>query len=85
MKILVQFDSYAMDYEIKGEIGGMGGIDGVEAVTLMRKIAGDAPHFCIELEIDDEKMEPVREKLDRYRSQYGGQISNTVVTTYRTV
>ena len=85
MKVLVQFDSYAMDYEIKGAIGGMSGLDGVHSVKLMRKVAGDAPKYCIELEIDDEKSESVREKLGRYRSQYSGEMSNTVVTSYKPV
>ena len=85
MTTLIQFDAYAMDYEIKGEIAGMNGIDGVHSVTLLRKTTGDAPQFCIELQIADDKVEPVREKLERYRSQYAGQISNLKMTGYTVV
>ena len=85
MRVLIQFDAYAMDYEIKGEIAGMKGIDGVESVTLLRKATGDAPQFCIELQIADDKVEPVREKLERYRNQYAGQVSNLRMAGYTTV
>ena len=85
MKVIVQFDAYAMDYEIKGEIGGLAGIDGVQSVSLLRKLSGDAPQFCLELQIADDKADVVREKLDRYRAQYAGQISNAAVTAYAVV
>ena len=85
MKILIQFDAYAMDYEIKGEIAGMGGIDGVQSVELLRKTTGDAPQFCIEIQIADDKVEPVREKLERYRNQYAGQVSNLTLTGYTVI
>ena len=85
MKVFVQFDAYASDYEIKGELGGMRGIDGVVSVTLMRKVSGDGPRFCIDVEVADDKVDAVTEKLNRYQSQYAGQISNVAVKAFSPV
>jgi len=85
MKAFVEFDAYASDYEIKGELGGMRGIDGVASVTLMRKVSGEGPRFCIEIDVADDKVESVTEKLNRYQSQYAGQISNVAVRTFSPV
>ena len=82
MKVFVEFDAYASDYEIKGELGGVRGMDGVVSVTLLRKVAGDGPRFCLELEVADDKIDPVTERMNRYRDQYAGQISNVAVKAF---
>ena len=85
MKVLVQFDAYASDYEIKGEIGAVKAIDGVNSVTLMRRVSGGAPLFCLELDVADDKAPTATEKLESYKSQYAGQISNVSVLAYAAV
>lgn len=85
MKVLVQFDAYAMDYEIKGEIGVLNGIDGVASATLLKKKSGTAPQFCIELEIADDKADGFPDAVKRYTSQYAGQVSNVNIILYAQV
>jgi len=85
MKVLVQFDAFAGDYEIKGEMGSMSRIDGVTSLALLRKVSGDAPRFCIELDVAEDKVSTVTETLERYKNQYPGQVSNVSVLSYTTV
>ena len=85
MKALVQFDAYAMDYEIKGEIGMLNGIDGVTSVTLLKKKSGTAPQFCVEIELADDKADGFADAVKRYTGQYAGQVSNTNVILYAPV
>ena len=85
MKIVVMFDAYASGYEIKSELYVLKNIAGVQSVDLLDRTDGEAPRYCLILDVDDEHAVTLAQRMQSLRSQYAGHISNARQITYKVV
>ena len=85
MKMYITFDAVIDSYEIKSNLYMVSGIEGVSSTQLYEKVSGDAPRYCIELDVADDQAASVGEKLSSVQAQYSGYISNTHRVAYKAV
>ena len=84
MKLLFQFDASASSYEIKSALSMMSSWTGVRSVQLLEKVSGDAPRYCVEVEVADDQVQGVRDRARGLQAQYSGNVYNAKELAYRT-
>ncbi len=84
MKVLFQFDVSASSYEIKQELSSISSWPGVTSAVLLEKVSGDAPYFCLEVDVADGAAEGFRERSKAMQSQYSSYVYNMREIVYRT-
>ena len=82
MRFLMMFDSYASSYEIKNELGAVKSMDGVQNVQLLQRKSGEVPQFCIQVDVEDDQAEAFTRRVQAYRTQFTGYISNAREMSY---
>ncbi len=85
MKMHLTFDAVVDSYEVKSNLYMISGIEGVSSAHLFEKVSGDASRYCVELEVADDQVTNVEQKLSSMQSQYSGYISNTRHVAYKAV
>ncbi len=85
MKVFIQFDASVSAYEIKGELYTISSWTGVTNVTLLEKVHGEAPRFCLEIDVADQHVESFREQSKVFQAQYSSYVYNMKEIAYRAV
>ena len=83
MKLLFYFDASASSYEIKGELSMVSSWPGIKGVQLLEKVSGDAPRFCAEVDVSDDQLQPLRDRVRGLQAQYAGFVFNMKEVAYR--
>ncbi len=82
MKAMVMFDASASSYEIQGELYQVRSIPGVKQVSLLRRLGGEAPAYCLERAVDAAAAAGLAAQVEAAGSRYGGYVSNLKLITY---
>jgi hypothetical protein len=85
MKMHLTFDATVSSYEVKSNLYMISGIDGVSSVQLYEKASGEAPRYCVEMEVADDRIENVEKKIASIQSEFAGYISNMKQVAYKPV
>ncbi len=83
MKVLFQFDASASGYEVRQQLSMVSSWTGVAAAELLEKVSGDAPQFCLEVDVADQHAEGFRERAKALQSQFSGYVYNLREVAYR--
>jgi hypothetical protein len=83
MRLLFQFDASASSYEIRGELAAVSSWSGVKKVELLEKVSGDAPRYCVEVEVADDQAQAVRDRARGIQGQNSGYVYNMKEISYR--
>lgn len=84
MKLFVQFDASVSSYEIKNELSMVSSWAGIKSVQLLEKVSGEAPRYCAEVDVADDQVQALRDRLRGLESQYSGYVFNMKEIAYRT-
>jgi hypothetical protein len=82
MKAFVHFDASVGPYDIQSNLSIVRSIPGVKSVDLLRRTAGEAAMYCLEIEADDSAVKDLGGQMDGVASQFAGYISNIKLTVY---
>ena len=85
MKVFAYFNAYASDYQIKGELSQLGSLPGVNSYELLGKVSGDAPNFCLVLDVADDQASAIEARMKQISANYSGEVSKTSITVYKVV
>lgn len=83
MKVFVQFDASVSSYEIRNELSMVSSWSGIRNVKLLEKVSGDAPRYCVEVEVADDQAQGFRDRLSGLKAQYSGYVYNVKELSYR--
>jgi len=83
MKVLFQFDASASGYEVRQQLSMISSWTGVAAAVLLERVSGDAPQFCLEVDVADQHAGDFQEKAKALQSQFSGYVYNLREVSYR--
>lgn len=83
MKVFVQFDASASSYEIRNELSMVSSWGGIKDLKLLERVSGEAPRYCVEVEVADDQVQGFRDRLAGLTSQYAGYVYNVKEFAYR--
>jgi hypothetical protein len=83
MKVFVQFDASVSSYEIKNELSMASSWSGVKSLQLLEKVSGEAPRYCVEVDVADDQLQAFRDRIGGLKSQYSGYVYNMKELAFR--
>lgn len=82
MTIHLHFDAYASAYQIDGELYFLKSNPDVTSVRLLSKSDGNAPAYCVDVEVKDEAVDTVKSQIESVTKQYASEIANVSIVVY---